>query len=266
MVYVVIFMLIGLITVIWPRFWWNLTRWQYRHPEAVEPSALAFTIGRVAGGVMIVLGFIGIGMASSNSDRYDAAAGGEETTTSTIPVGTITADFTEKLLAYGRTKGVPVRKLPPEEFDTQAGRGHNPYIRRTMDFAVTGQVDLHFTPSSGDIWRCVTFRDTDALTEDHACIAPLDRQKARVQKIAEEVMTEARAQNVSPRVENVAKKAGRRWLTETRSVSLSTYDIQRTGKLFVDYDQLGHSPENRWCILVPEENTGSAQVFQTRCP
>jgi hypothetical protein len=263
--YVVIFMLIGLITVIWPRFWWNLTRWQYRHPEAVEPSDLAFTIGRAGGGLMILLGLVGLTMASGNRDR--AATEEAEATSTTIPVGTLTADFSEKLLAYARTKGVPVRKLPPEEFAAQAGHGYNPYIQRTMDFGSTGQVDLHFSPPGGDVWRCVTFRDQgDAVTEDHVCIPPVANQRARVQKIADEIMAEAKAQNVSPRSEALAKKTAHRWITETRQVGASTYDIQRTGKLFVDYDQIGDTPDAMWCILLPEENTGTATVNQTRCP
>ena len=67
MAYVVVIMLIGLITLIWPRVWWKLTRWQYRHPEAVEPSALAFTVGRVAGGVLVLLGFVAFGTRQPQS-------------------------------------------------------------------------------------------------------------------------------------------------------------------------------------------------------
>jgi len=46
---------LGLWAMISPRsMYWTLTAWQYRHPEAVEPSDAAYSVTRVSGGIMLV--------------------------------------------------------------------------------------------------------------------------------------------------------------------------------------------------------------------
>ena len=54
----IVFGLIGLLHAINPRLFWRMSRWQFKNPEANEPSAAAFTLQRVLGVV-----FFGIGIA-----------------------------------------------------------------------------------------------------------------------------------------------------------------------------------------------------------
>ena len=57
---VVIALIVCVIFALWavvnPRsIYWTLTAWQYRHPDAVEPSDAAYTASRVSGVIMLVM-------------------------------------------------------------------------------------------------------------------------------------------------------------------------------------------------------------------
>ncbi|MBC2932333.1 hypothetical protein [Nocardioides sp. zg-1228] len=69
-----------LLTVIDPRrLWYATTAWQFRHPEANEPSAAVFALGRVVSGVAaVVVGLAALvstagAAAPLSQDRLDAA-------------------------------------------------------------------------------------------------------------------------------------------------------------------------------------------------
>lgn len=60
----------GLWCAISPRSVWKITEaWTYRHPEANEPSDIAYLISRVGGVVLIVIGGILMSIAISDSAK-----------------------------------------------------------------------------------------------------------------------------------------------------------------------------------------------------
>jgi hypothetical protein len=134
-----------------------------------------------------------------------------------------------------------------------------------MDFAQTGQVDLEINKDVYTDYRCLEFTDrSGAGRPEHACIAPPERQKARVDKIAEEIISEARTQNVSPRSRALADRVVARWIARSANVSVAG-DVERNGVIGIDFDSRGRSGSNTWCIVVPQDNTGTAMVNQARC-
>lgn len=58
----VLIMVLGVLTAVYPRMWWKASKWQYKDPEAVEPSEEAIGVNQFAGAGLVMLGlFITVG-------------------------------------------------------------------------------------------------------------------------------------------------------------------------------------------------------------
>lgn len=67
---VVVIGLVALWALISPRsVWWVLRSWAFRHPEANEPSDLAYGVSRIGGLVLLVLAVVlGVNVVRQNAD------------------------------------------------------------------------------------------------------------------------------------------------------------------------------------------------------
>jgi hypothetical protein len=54
----VIWTVIGAVNVASPSFWYRMSRWQYRNPDAMAPSARALLVTRFVGAASVVGGIV----------------------------------------------------------------------------------------------------------------------------------------------------------------------------------------------------------------
>lgn len=54
----IFFVIVGGASAANPRLLWRATRWQYKNPDANEPSNKAYIVQRVAGALFAVLGLV----------------------------------------------------------------------------------------------------------------------------------------------------------------------------------------------------------------
>lgn len=272
--YVLLLMTTGLISLLAPRFWWLLRRWQFRNPEAVEPSDLAYTVTRVAGGLQVLLAVIGLGVVTSE-DRNEKAREALEnsTTSSTMAPYDMIEQFSQRLYARATERGVPVRQLEWEEisklsYRTEVG-DYGPELTayRMLDYGQTGMIQLVYGRTSRTERYCATYPEQgDPAIEERSCVPPVMLQETRVRKAVDAIMKAAAEAGTSPRVETLVKKTARPWFDSAAGDSeLRTFGVQSTGRFTMNFSRRESSGPNFWCVILPEEPTGTPAIWEYQC-
>ena len=170
----------GLVTAAFPRLWWQLSRWQYRNPDAVEPSNAAFAVGRVAGLAVAGLGlFLGRSVEAQERDQDRREAHRAEVAADPEAV---VHRYAHQVLKEARRSATPPRQLTGAVLRSVAERVGDV----TADPAVDGQPSV----SSG------------------SCRLPVEVQRTQVQGLAATVMgrARARARGITPRDEKLLRE------------------------------------------------------------
>jgi hypothetical protein len=268
--YAVFLLIVGLITVIWPRFWWNLTRWQYRHPEAVEPSAAAFTVGRVAGGVLALLAVIG--MAAMADTSSSEASDEDESAGRSTPE--LIAAYVADMQELSGKRGVPVRQLQDKDIQAkrdehadESGQGFD--AAPAAGFRENGKVNITVGGINSDPKEntCITFADAgEPVIGKPWCTEELDTQRRWVNQIAGDVMQLARTKGRSPRNDELIEEVARPWITwYTRNVGLTVHETEEDGLVYIDFNR-NDGVRQTWCLRFPAENSGTVEVMDHICP
>ncbi len=61
-----IFILFGLLNVVKPDVSWRLSKWQYRNPDALQPSARGLVMARITGAVAVIIGVVFVVVAATH--------------------------------------------------------------------------------------------------------------------------------------------------------------------------------------------------------
>ena len=108
----VLIMVLGAVSAAYPRMWWNASKWQYRHPEAVEPSEEAFGVNQFAGAGLVLLGlFITVWFWSlAKTDDRQRAERERQEQVDDNPSGVVD-QYATALIKEARKVGTPPRRI-----------------------------------------------------------------------------------------------------------------------------------------------------------
>src|SRR5690242_5781879 len=98
--------LVGLLVAAFPRAGWQMSRWQYRSHEAVEPSDAYFSVTRIAGVVIVAVGVFALivpGVRASSANGNGAHAPGGKQYRNTVEAARKVDTLVRRLATTGHT-------------------------------------------------------------------------------------------------------------------------------------------------------------------
>lgn len=256
----VLLVLLGVVSAAYPRLWWELTSWQYRRPEAVEPSDTAYTVNRVVGVGLIGFGLL-LGLTAEAGRRADRRR--EEATRRPEAVVRRYADV---VMNEARRSGAAPRQLTTATLTSLAGKVEYLWAEPAVSFALTGAVTV--TVDTGDTIFSARKFCLVLPTEEHmrvtvspgSCPLPVDDQQSQVVGVAETIMSRARERNASPRDEALLRDVA-------RDQPPGRYAVVRSDAVDIEFaPDFPSGPRDVWCVLLPERLDDAPQVVEGSCP